>query len=215
MFINVLKIITSKNPIGFLLINSIAKRNILAIKKAIRLCKKAIHPETSKKLTKTEILDTQGSLQEMLEDLIINTHKQGWVLSQSLLLAGLYVHDVGCITALESESIGSIASGLTVAWFVITFSAVKKLFLDSATILTFLMFGAFTNAWMVILLSTLFDPAKPLSEKMLISLTISFAWVASAIYDSLDLLRGNMDELAVEFYKKATRESLQVELNQS
>jgi len=196
-----LRIITTPNPFGYLLMVTIARRNLRAIAAA--------------KATVFARDEDASNLDAMDGDLRMNTHKQGWVLTLSLILAGWYVITVGPEQALANETLKDIAAGLTVAWFVITFSSVKELFLDSATVLTYLMFAAFTIPWFTIAIANVASPATSVSEKVLTCTTILFAWAAAAIYDSLDLLRGNMDELAMEYFRQGTRGDLAVKLSES
>ena len=194
-----LKIITSPNPLGYLLLATIAKRNLDAIEAA-----RDANPDE----------DPKG-LDAMAADLCMNTRKQGWVLTTSLLLAVWYVYDVGSAAVLQNGLLWNIATGLTVAWFVVTFSSVKEIFLDSATVLTYFMFTAFTLPWMAVTLAVAASPELGMAEKVITSVAVVFAWVAAAIYDSLDLLRGNMDELAVEFFKRGAHGLLSVEIEKN
>ncbi|GEM_PF-6037229 len=213
MDFNILKIILAPSPLGWLLKNTIARRNLTALESALEKVDGGNDPETGNKLNDEQISKLKNDFTGMISDLIGNTNKQGWVLFVSIMLSSWYVYQAGADAALANKMLESIASGLTVAWFVITFASVKKLFLDSATVLTFLMLNAFTNAWMTIVIAIIVSPHVLLSEKVLIVTTIISAWAAAAVYDSLDLLRGNMDELAVSFYKKATTSSLRVNVD--
>ncbi len=169
-------IITAPNPLGWILQKTVAAKALSVTKE-----------------------------NDVFNSIVRNVNKQGWILTIAFVLSAWYIIENGPMAIFNDSVILAIAGGLTVAWFVITFSSIKELYIDDATDLTFLMFTAFTVPWTLIATSSIIAAATgqlAWSVATMYTTIIVFAWVAAAKYDTLDLVRGNLDELALEFYQR-------------
>jgi len=89
-----------------------------------------------------------------------------------------------------------------VAWYVISFGAVPKAFLKTAFMVTFFLFLAF-GVSLVLVAEVLAVMLWPVSHTLVIWIIIAvFAvYVASIVYDTMDLLKAGVEDASFRFYR--------------
>ena len=107
---------------------------------------------------------------------------------------------------IDNSSIGPIVAvtmavytGMEVAWYVISFGAVPKRYLGTAMLVTFLMLLSLTLS-ATIAISILFIVLPP-KAALIFATPIFIAWLASLLYDTMDLLKAGIDEESLIFYR--------------
>ena len=186
------KVLTTFNPFFLILRWTIGVNTFYRIDDAVKMA------------VREEKKDLEKEFEDMAEGLVGNFVKQSIVLAVALG-AVLVVH-FGVPNAKDQlagflDDHSKMINGLVVAWFVISFGSVKKMFLSDATIVTFFMFGAFSIVWALMGLNDIYTQEPILRE---IGLTVTvFAWIASAMYDNMDFLKAGLDEAALDYYLQA------------
>lgn len=143
--------------------------------------------------------------QGVLDDVIVNTHKHSGILYLTIVGTLLVLRD---ITGLSHDElmvmltiVMPIAAIMGVSWYVITFGAIPVKYLDVAMWLTLFMCFAFIQS--LAILALVLNIVLPTGTALVVSATIFAVYVASVLYDTMDLLKAGIDEQALIFYRRA------------
>lgn len=143
--------------------------------------------------------------QDVLNDVAVNTHKQSSVLCLIMLGMLLVWRD---ITGLSHEELKvmltivmSLAAIMGVSWYVITFGAIPVKYLNVVLLLTLFMCYAFIQS--LAILALVLNIVLSVGTAIVVSGIILAVYIASVLYDAMDLLKAGIDEQALLFYRSA------------